>query len=226
MTPAQLPLDLPHRAALGREDFLIADANRSAVAFVDQWPAWPTHTAVLVGPAGAGKTHLGHVWCALSRARVAKATDLAPANVPDLAEGKAVFLEDIDQLNKTGEQALFHLINLMKEVGGHLLMSSRSAPAHLDLTLPDLASRLRAAFIVEMGAPDDMLLAAVLQKLFNDRQLMATDAVLAYLTAHMDRSVEAAQTLVAEIDRASLAGKRRITVPFVAEILRRDTSPS
>ncbi|MEQ9517947.1 MAG: DnaA/Hda family protein [Parvibaculum sp.] len=226
MTPAQLPLDLPHREALGREDFLIAEANQAAVTFVDKWPDWPTHAAVLVGPTGAGKTHLAHVWCAKSHARIAAASSLVEAAVPALAKAKFVLLENIDELPKSTEPALFHLINHVKEVGGHLLMTSRLAPAHLDVVLPDLGSRLRAAIVVEMGPPDDMLLSAILQKLFNDRQLVASEAVLAYLTAHMDRSVAAAQALVADVDRASLAGKRRITVPFVAEILRRDTSPS
>jgi len=226
VTSTQLPLDLPHREALGREDFLIANANEAAVAFVDRWPHWPFHTAVLVGPAGAGKTHLAQVWCARSHARMAEAETLREEDVPLLAERKAVLLENIDRLPPTAEPALFHLINQIKEVGGHLLMTARVSPAHLDITLPDLQSRLRAALVAEIGAPDDMLLSAVLQKLFNDRQLMASEAVLTYLTAHMDRSVAAAQKLVAEIDRAALAGKRRITVPLVAEILRRDTSSS
>ncbi|HVJ77827.1 MAG TPA: hypothetical protein VM620_08335, partial [Hyphomicrobium sp.] len=61
-TPEQLVFELPHRAAMGLEDFLVSDSNAAAVALVDRWPDWPIGAAVLVGPRGSGKTHLATVW--------------------------------------------------------------------------------------------------------------------------------------------------------------------
>ena len=58
----QLPLNLAHRAAMTRADYLIGDANRAAVALIDGWPAWPDRTVLLSGPAGSGKTHLVEIW--------------------------------------------------------------------------------------------------------------------------------------------------------------------
>ena len=55
---AQLVLNLGHRPALGREDFLVADGNRVAVDWIDQWPDWPQPGLALHGDPGAGKTHL------------------------------------------------------------------------------------------------------------------------------------------------------------------------
>jgi DnaA regulatory inactivator Hda len=224
--PSQLPLDLPHRAAVGREDFLVADANKAAVALVDTWPDWPTPAAILVGPPGAGKSHLGAVWKTASRAVALDASELEEARVPALCAAKAVLLEDIDELSPGAETALFHLINLIKEEGGHLLMTSKVGPAELNIHLPDLSSRLRAVVTAELGTPDDELLRAVLEKLFQDRQLVAPEPALRYLATHMDRSIEAARTLVGAIDQAALADKRRITVPLVAEVLKSATPSS
>jgi len=82
------------------------------------------------------------------------------------------------------------------------------------------------AITAEIGPPDDMLLRAVLEKLFQDRQLPIPPAAIEYLASHMDRSIAAARTLVGEIDKAALAGKRRITVPLVANVLKHLSSPS
>lgn len=226
MTPSQIPLDLPHRVAFERDDFLVADANRAAVALLDQWPHWPTPAAMLVGPAGAGKSHLGAVWKASSKARSLNARELEEAQVPALCQSKAVLLEDVDQLPAAREAALFHLLNLAREEGVSLLMTSKESPAGLTIALPDLASRLKAVMTAEIGMPDDELLHAVLEKLFQDRQLRAPEPALRYLATHMDRSIEAARKIVAEIDQAALAGKRRITVPLVAEVLKQATPSS
>lgn len=226
MTPSQIPLDLPHRIAFEREDFLVAEANRAAVALVDQWPDWPTPAAMLVGPVGAGKSHLGAVWKTASNAVSLIAGELEEARVPTLCAAKAVLLEDVDQLAPDREVALFHLLNLAREEGTYLLMTSRVSPANMAIQLPDLASRLRAVVTAELGSPDDELLRAVLEKLFQDRQLRAPEQALSYLATHMDRSIETARKVVAAIDKAALAGKRRITVPLVAEVLKEATPSS
>ena len=75
--PRQLPLGLPQRPALGMEDFLVADCNRAAVAWIDRWPEWPGPLVVLYGPEGCGKTHLAHVWQARTGAGIVPASELA-----------------------------------------------------------------------------------------------------------------------------------------------------
>ncbi len=88
------------------------------------------------------------------------------------------------------------------------------------MTLPDLASRLRASQVVELAEPDDALLCAVMVKLFADRQVAAPPQVISLLAARMERSLEAAQRIVAGIDRQALARGGRITRNIAAEVLR------
>ncbi|MER2509699.1 MAG: chromosomal replication initiator DnaA, partial [Amaricoccus sp.] len=93
-------------------------------------------------------------------------------------------------------------------------------PARWAIRLPDLASRLRASPVARLEAPDDALLAAVLLKLFGDRQIVVEVDLVQYLLTRMDRSFEAAEALVAELDRAALARRRPVTRVLAAEILR------
>lgn len=212
----QLPLPLGHRPALGREDFLIAQANAEAVAWLDRWPDWPAPALVLHGPPGCGKTHLGQVFAAGAGARVVAGTPGLVLDPPSLLTAPAVVVDDADA--GLDEASLFHLYNGAKEAGTRLLLTAQAAPGRW-VTLPDLRSRLSSCPAVAIGPPDDAVMAAVLVKLFADRQLKVGTEVITYLLRHMDRSFEAAQALVAEADRLSLAEQRAITVPLVKKAL-------
>jgi DnaA regulatory inactivator Hda len=225
-TPAQLPLALPHRPALGREDFLVAEANQTAVAWIDLWPSWPQSALVLHGPSGSGKTHLAQVWRHTSGAAEADAARLLSADPPDLlGAGTELLLDDADRVvaqaqdRDVVERRLLHLYNVVRERGGHLLLTARSAPARWELRLPDLRSRLLAATCAELGAPDDQLIQAVLIKLFADRQLRVPPEVVRFLLLRMERSFSEAERIVDALDAASLAQRKEITVPLARTVL-------
>ncbi|HSK40460.1 MAG TPA: DnaA/Hda family protein [Arenibaculum sp.] len=220
----QLPLDLGHRPAMGADDFLVAPGNRAAVAWLDAWPNWPAPALVVYGPAGCGKTHLAHVWRARTKAPMICAADLAADAVPGLiAETGTLAVDDADAVagRHESERALFHLYNLARETGGSLLVMSLQPPARWRLRLPDLRSRLLAAPAVAVRPPDDALLAAVLVKLFADRQLRVGADVVDWLATRMERSFDAARTLVARLDAEALAARRPVTLRLARDVLAR-----
>ncbi len=223
MTGRQLAFDLGHRPALGRDDFLVAPCNAEAVAWLDRWPAWPSHGLVLYGPPGCGKSHLLAAFAAAHAAEGATRLDaagLTVAMVPALVEGgRLLLVDDLDRL--VDETALFHLHNLAREAGRFLVLAAARPPAHLPIALPDLASRLRALPAIGIGAPDDAVLAAVIVKQFADRQLAVGEGVVAYLVGHLERSFAAARAAVEALDHASLAGHRRVTARLAREVLER-----
>ncbi|MCE3247519.1 MAG: replication protein, partial [Geminicoccaceae bacterium] len=175
-TVGQLLLGFEHEAASGLEDFLPAACNREALAWLERWPGWPAPALVLHGLPGCGKSHLARIWAAQSGAR-----RLDPAALPRLESDLpgAVLLDPAEPI--ADETALLQLYNRLREQGGSLLLTARRPVAAWSIRLPDLASRLRAAPAVAIGAPDDDLLAALLVKLFGDRQLAVAEDVIGYL---------------------------------------------
>jgi chromosomal replication initiation ATPase DnaA len=219
MTLAQLTLDLPHRAALGAEDFLVSDCNLAAVRLIDAWPDWPDRVQLLTGPAASGKTHLARVWQALSGACSLAPDTLGMDFVDAMDAGIPLVVEDADRV-AYDEKALFHLLNLAREKQLSVLLTARSAPRSWRIALPDLLSRLNGVPAVEIGAPDEALIRTVLLKHFADRQLDIDPKVLTYLALHVERSLAAAEAAVAAIDRATLATGRKISRQLVMEVLQ------
>lgn len=203
---------------MGRDDFLVADSNRAAVEVIDRWPDWPGPAMFLVGPAGSGKSHLSQVWRKLSQAHRVDASEVSVESIPELLENGALLLEDVSE-GRLDETAMFHLLNFVREESCHVLMTSRSRPAHWRIDLPDLRSRLRATPVAELEEPDDALLKAVLAKLFRDRQLDVAENVLNFLVVRMERSLAAAGELVDSIDKAALAEKAPVTRTFVSRVI-------
>lgn len=198
--PQQIPLDLGHRNAMGREDFMIAPSNQAAVGWIDKWPDWPAPVLVLYGPPASGKTHLGEVWQTRSRQRL---------------------IDDIENWigSPEREEELFHLYNIAKEDGKSFLITAVSPPKDWPFALADLASRLKAAPSVGIEPPDDTLIAAMLMKLFHDRQLELGEDVLNYVLPRIERSYHAARDLVERADRAALSKKSRVTIPLISKLL-------
>lgn len=242
MTGPQLILDLGHRPALGREDYLVAPGNRVAVDWIDRWPDWPQSGLALYGDPGAGKTHLTQVWRSRSGAVALEPRALFEREPPELlGDAEACVLDhaealwdalwdgtappqagaDPEALRQEGERRLLHVFNMMTQRGGHILFAGRAAPARWPIALADLRSRLAALPAVALGPPDEALIEAVLVKLFADRQLAVEPAVVRYLLRRIERSFAAARGVVAAIDRESLRSGRPVTVPFVGEVLAR-----
>jgi len=218
----QIPFDLGHRTALGRNDFLIAPNNQDAVAWIDLWPDWPAPCLVLYGPVASGETHLGAVWAEHSHAVSVKAGDIHEEKTRSLTEiGAPIIIEDADCLigNPQLERGLFHLYNIFKEEQRSMLLTMKEPPIRRDFIVPDLASRLRAAPCVAIREPDEQLIAALLVKLFNDRQIHISAEVLHYILPRIERSFEAVRDLVERTDHLAMAQKRKISIPLVRDIL-------
>ncbi|MEO9518085.1 MAG: DnaA/Hda family protein [Paracoccaceae bacterium] len=217
---AQLGLNLPARTALGRDDFMIAPSNAIAVAMIDASADWPQGKFVLSGPRGAGKTHLAQVWANSSGARIVAAKDLNETDVQSLTPAPLV-VEDIPDIarNEPAQKALFHIHNMMLAARQPLLLTGTQAPNFWNMSLPDLQSRIDAAGHAQIELPDDVLLAAVLAKLFNDRHLMPRPDVIPYLVKRIERSFAAAGDVVQVLDVESLAQKKPMTRHFAQQVL-------
>ena len=130
MTLAQLTLDLPHRAALGAEDFLVSGCNLAAVRLINSWPQWQDHVQLLIGPPASGKTHLARVWQALSGAEALDPEHLGIHSLDAMSAGTPLVVEDVDR-RAYDEKALFHLLNLARENRLFVLLTAQNAPSRM-----------------------------------------------------------------------------------------------
>jgi chromosomal replication initiation ATPase DnaA len=214
----QLPLDLGHQTAMGRDEFVKAPCNENALLWIERWPDWPTTGLALYGSPGCGKTHLAEIWRERSAARSIEAAAMTVHNPLELiSDAKALVVENLPA--DVPEQALLHLYNLIGERGGHILFTALEPPARYDIRLADLQSRIRAMPAVAIADPDDAALGAVMRKLFADRQLPVSEDVVQFLLARMERSFLAARMIAREIDRVALAERRHVTIPLAKIIL-------
>jgi len=217
--PRQLVLALDHAVSFAREDFLSGPSNSAALTLIERWPDWPNKVMALVGPEGAGKSHLATIWAETAGARTLSAKLLGETELPSALVTGALVVEDL-QPAEFSERALFHLLNLAREEGAYVLLTARTAPASLPLTIRDLASRLRAVPTVTLDAPDDTLLRLLIVKLAADRQLNVDEPVVNYLANRIERSFVAARSAVARLDEEAMRQHRPVTRALAAELFR------
>jgi chromosomal replication initiation ATPase DnaA len=215
--PRQLAFALPHAESLTRDNFLEGPANAAGLALIDSWPDWPNSVMFLVGPEGAGKSHLAAIWAEESGARAISAHALTATEVPGALATGALVIEDLKS-SDIDERALFHLLNLAREDSAYVLMTTREPPTEVELR--DLRSRLRAVPTVQLQPPDDHLFRALIVKFCADRQLIVDEAVVSYLTTRLERSYAAVRQTVELLDTEALRLGRPVTRALAAELLR------
>jgi len=216
MTP-QMALDLPAREDFSAESLILGPSNTEALAALGRWPDWPRNVMALVGPEGAGKSHLGTVWALRCEAAVIPASALAE-QLSGLEPGRCALVEDVDR--GVDEDALFHALNRAAEGDiPALLLTARKPPVLWPASLPDLVSRLRALPHADLQEADDELLTRLIEKQLQDRGAPIRPGVIEYLLPRMERSVAAVRRLVEQMDKLALVKKTPITRAIAREVL-------
>lgn len=231
MNARQLPLALRYPPDQRLETFVGAPAG--AIAQLRAWaegraPDW----LFLAGPVGVGKTHLALAACAAAEATGQRAAYLPLAAIArrlrdtlPAADGAGVVaLDGLDAVagHREDELALFDFHNAMRAAGGRLLYTAQGSPESLPLVLPDLRSRLGQCVRITLAPLDDAGRRAVLLERAQRRGLVLEPAALDWLFARVGRDLAGLAAMLERLDRASLAAQRRVTVPFLREVLAAD----
>jgi chromosomal replication initiation ATPase DnaA len=196
---------------------LVTEANRDAWDRLQRWREWPGHAVALTGPLGAGKSHMALAWAEQARAGVCWPQDRAM----DVFErfGGRVVVDDADHYPDEPHLALL-LDAARNRPGAAVLLVGRDQPGRWPAGLKDLRSRFTALPVLELGEPDDELLAGVLDRLCRARFIKLTEKAATYLVRHMERSFAAAHAVADAIDRVHRHGARPVSIGVAARALR------
>ncbi len=216
----QIPMDLTHNPSFDPADYIVTSANQEAFDLLQKWPSAVLsggaagHALTLVGPEGAGKSHLGYIWASRVGARLVRPGE----GLASLGDYNIFIVEDADRAGYDDVQ-LFHIYNWARERGGAILFTARRPPVQWSVALPDLASRIKSMAVAKISEPDDILLQCVMAKLFADRQLLVEPSVIAYAAQRMERRFDTTHRIAARADRLALEEKRKVSMRLMRRVL-------
>ena len=233
---SQLPLDLRLRES-SRFATFEPEASGLAAATVQLQAtdgAAGERQVFLHGAAGSGKTHLLQAACHAAHEAGRSCVylplaELASEGPPDVLEGldgiDLLALDDLQAVSgrEDWEQALFGLINRVRDRTGRLLLAARSAPEALGCRLPDLVSRFVWGPVFRLDLPGDRSIKTILRMRAAERGLRLEESVADYLLRHESRDLESLLRLLDRLDLAALAEQRALTIPFIREQLGRSS---
>lgn len=228
----QLPLALRYPPDQRLETWLDASASGIVARLGSLAAGTSKETLYLQGASGSGKTHLLLATCAEAEASgrrvhylsLARVSGHARAAFEGIDQADLVALDGVEVLTgrREDEVALFDLHNRLRDAGVDLVYAARQIPAALPLALPDLGSRLAQCTLVALPALDDHGRAEVLRRRAETRGLAFDEAALEWLLTRCSRDLSNLTALLERLDLASLAAQRRITVPFLRQVLGGD----
>ncbi|MGB1800072.1 MAG: DnaA regulatory inactivator Hda [Gammaproteobacteria bacterium] len=187
------------------------------------------HVLYLWGEVGTGKTHLLQAVC-----KQAAESDLHVAYIPlkqieelsaemlhDLGELDLVCIDDVESIigQLEWQQGLTWLYNELKDNNHSLIISGNKSPANSGLELDDLKSRLSSDQVIQIKSPSEDLKIEILKQKAKERSFELSDEVIEFLIRRVDRNLTSLIDVLDKIDHASLAAKRKITIPFVKGLI-------
>ena len=231
---AQLPLRLALSAGRRFGNFEVTPENVELVAAVRRAAVTGTPERVLiVGDAGSGKSHLLEAACEAAYAR-GDTVAFVPTRgwrsqpvdaIRGLGQGAGlVCIDDVDAAagDYGWEEALLALVEESAARQARILVSAAAAPPHLPFVLPDLRSRLSAATLYRLRELDDESRARALRRHASGRGIEIPDDVVGYVLTRHRRDMPSLVALLDRLDYHSMARQRRLTLPFVRDLIETD----
>ncbi len=231
MIKEQLTFYLNVEEKLKRQDFFVSNCNFHVLKALDNYNSWSNKKLIILGPKSSGKTHLLKMWSSEVDAKIFNLEDLLEEDISGLLKHNFIAIDNLDNLclfSKESkvliEETLFHLLNSklsQNKFGNTILMTSNKSFSCEDIFLQDLLSRLMATETVILKPPDEKLINALFLKLFYDRQLRVSPSLINYISLNIERTFEAINEFVKEIDKIALREKTNFTISLAKEILKR-----
>lgn len=184
----------------------------------------------LWGREGAGVSHLLQAACheadmSGASSQYLPLLELKELDASALLEGlellDLVCLDDLGEVvgDARWERALFRFFNAMRDGGKRVLMGAKAGPKELPVELPDLQSRLNWGLTYQLQPMSDEAKQQALQIRAGKRGLELSNEVAQFILHRSPRNTTELFASLQQLDRASLEEQRRLTIPFVKQVL-------
>ena len=230
MTPTkQLPLHFEFRANQTFDDFF-PGANLEVINHLQKSITGNGERQVFIwGPSGLGKSHLLQACCQQAQSLQLSSFyfALSPVELPDpalligLDKFDVVCFDNIEHIagNPVWEMAFFYFFNLHRDQGHTLIMSAACAPGDIAIQLPDLKTRLNWGLTLKIQPLCDSEKITALIFKAGQMGFEISPQAGRFLLTHYERDLSSLWALLTKLDQASLAAKRKLTIPFLKQIL-------
>ena len=208
-----------------KKDFYVTSKNSLAFDLIQKWPNWNNQFFFLYGPAKCGKTTICKIWQKKSKAifldkeKIEKFLNNTYENHYNIHNNWILDNADFF-LKKKNDEKLLNFINVIKEKKkSFLLMTSNVPPRELPTKINDLLSRVLDSLVVRVHEPDNLLLAKIIKKYLEEREIKIEKKKIDYLTNRIERSYKFAIKIAKKIDNKSLESHSNISLSFLKKIL-------
>ena len=208
-----------------KKDFYVTSKNSLAIDLIQKWPNWNNQFFFLYGPTKCGKTTICKIWQKKSKAVFLNKKKIEQffnnTYKDDVNIHNNWVLDNVDLfLKKENDEKLLNFINIIKEKKkSFFLMTSNVPPRQLPTKINDLLSRILNSLVVQVHEPDNLLLAKIIRKYLEEREINIDKKKIDYLTNRIERSYQFAIKIAKKIDSKSLENHSNISFSFLKKIL-------
>ena len=216
----QLLINFNLKKDYDEQDFYVSSSNKYAFNIINGWPKWLKRTVNLYGEQYSGKSHLSKIFETKTTCLNIESINFTSEILLKFKTKKALIIENFNF--NIPEKLLYTLINIVEQENKYLLITSLKPLNKFDFKLKDLNSRINNCLFVEIGAPDDELIYALIVKNFSDRQINIDKKIIEYIIKRINRSYKDIFLFIYKVDQLSLQKGKPINLSIIKKILKQN----
>lgn len=216
----QLLMNFNLKKDYDEQDFYVSSSNKYAFNIINGWPKWLKRTVNLYGEQYSGKSHLSKIFETKTTCLNIESINFTNEILLKFKTKQALIIENFNF--NIPEKLLYSLINIVEQENKYLLITSLKPINKFDFKLKDLNSRINNCLFVEIGAPDDELIYALIVKNFSDRQINIDKKIIEYIIKRINRSYKDIFLFIYKVDQLSLQKGKPINLSIIKKILKQN----
>ena len=216
----QLLINFNLKKDYDEQDFYVSSSNKYAFNIINGWPKWLKRTVNLYGEQYSGKSHSSKIFETKTTCLNIESINFTSEILLKFKTKQALIIENFNF--NIPEKLLYSLINIVEQENKYLLITSLKPINKFDFKLKDLNSRINNCLFVEIGAPDDELIYALIVKNFSDRQINIDKKIIEYIIKRINRSYKDIFLFIYKVDQLSLQKGKPINLSIIKKILKQN----